>query len=574
LKSFFLGPQAENAEWLRFLTNGMLERWFEWRKGVFPVDGRAISLADQESVEFRTRRSRFEEHLWSLMRRFEGEIPKFSPRYIGHMFSETSLPALLGHFVALLHNPNNISGESSRVGVEIESEAIAALRAMIGYPDAEAAGASIGHFTSGGTVANFEAALRARNRVSSWLAAGAADPESDLSLFEAAHQGWTRFEGSVRRAGPAVRKYDFAGGNPWEVGQLISERYRQEFRGPVLLVPESKHYSWKKAVSLLGLGEEAFWPVALDAEGRLCVAALARRIDEAEQAQRPILMVVSVAGTTELGVLDPVDRVQDLLAGLARERGVHIWHHVDAAYGGFLCSLRGDESDVLGEAQRRSLDAIRLANSVTLDPHKLGYVPYACGAYIGRDIQDWTTRSFDGPYLQFDAARDKGQHTLEGSRSASGAAATWLTARAIGLDRDGYGRILGRTIHMKRALEERLRESELPVRLAPHTDSNILAFCVARKGESVEHANRMTAHLLETLSSGSAGRGFFVSQTRLSWSGYGDYLDQYIKTWNGRRDSDQLLLVRLCLMNPFFGSREMEADFPGELVERIARGLG
>jgi len=120
LKSFFLGPRAENAEWVRFLTNGMLERWFEWRKGVSPADGRAISLADQESVEFRTRRSRFEDQLWTLMKRFEGEIPKFSPRYIGHMFSETSLPALLGHFVALLHNPNNISGESSRVGVEIE----------------------------------------------------------------------------------------------------------------------------------------------------------------------------------------------------------------------------------------------------------------------------------------------------------------------------------------------------------------------------------------------------------------------------------------------------------------------
>jgi glutamate/tyrosine decarboxylase-like PLP-dependent enzyme len=285
---------------------------------------------------------------------------------------------------------------------------------MIGYPDGTDAEASIGHFTSGGTVANFEAALRARNRLSSWLAAGAADPDSKLTLFEASHQGWGRFRTASDRQGDRVRVFDLGATNPWEAGRLISERYRVDFRGPVLLVPENKHYSWKKSVSLLGLGEESFWPVALDAEGRLSVTALESRLAEAERTQRPVLMVVSVAGTTELGVLDPVDRVQDLLDGLARERGIHIWHHVDAAYGGFLCSMQTDDSGLLGPTQRRALSAIRRANSVTLDPHKLGYVPYACGAYIGKELQDWITRTFDGPYLQFDAARDKGQHTLEG----------------------------------------------------------------------------------------------------------------------------------------------------------------
>jgi hypothetical protein len=67
--------------------------------------------------------------------------------------------------------------------------------------------------------------------------------------------------------------------------------------------------------------------------------------------------------------------------------------------------------------------------------------------------------------------------------------------------------------------------------------------------------------------------GFFVSQTRLSWSGYGAYLDEYIKNRGGRRDADSLLLVRLCLMNPFFGSREMNVNYAKALVDRIAGGL-
>lgn len=40
------------------------------------------------------------------------------------MFSEISMPALLGHIITLLHNPNNISSEPSTVGTEIEKDAI------------------------------------------------------------------------------------------------------------------------------------------------------------------------------------------------------------------------------------------------------------------------------------------------------------------------------------------------------------------------------------------------------------------------------------------------------------------
>ncbi|HND86124.1 MAG TPA: hypothetical protein PLU50_09965, partial [Pseudobdellovibrionaceae bacterium] len=81
LKSFFLGPQSENSEWVQNQINEILNHWFHWRKGLYPTDGRAISRFDQGTKAFRRNQKQVEEALRILCRRFEGEIPQFSPRY-------------------------------------------------------------------------------------------------------------------------------------------------------------------------------------------------------------------------------------------------------------------------------------------------------------------------------------------------------------------------------------------------------------------------------------------------------------------------------------------------------------
>ena len=91
---------------------------------------------------------------------------------------------------------------------------------------------------------------------------------------------------------------------------------------------------------------------------------------------RPII-VVSVAGTTELGKADPIAGINSLLAENEREYRYRPWHHVDAAYGGFFCTLL--DSPELKPEVSSALRAIRDADSITLDPHKLGYVPYSSG---------------------------------------------------------------------------------------------------------------------------------------------------------------------------------------------------
>lgn len=567
LKSLFLGPQAENREWVTSQIKSLLESWFHWRETFRPEDGQAISSEDMQTPEFIRRRSQTEDVLRTLAKRFEQEIPKFSPRYIGHMFSEMSLPALFGHILTLLHNPNNISGESSKVGTLIEEEAIAALSQMMGLSQE-----AVGHFTSGGTIANFEAFYRARARSSGWMAAGL--NQGSTSAFESSVMGWRAFENIDQQTRERSAKFNPFEGNPFEASREISLKTGRVFKGPVILVPQHKHYSWVKGANVFGLGNEALWPISLDHQGRLDVQELERLIMKAWQEDRPILMVVSVLGTTELGMIDPIDQVQGLLDSLQQEKGWHLWHHVDAAYGGFMCSMKGDSAvtQVLSESSRRALNAVARVSSVTIDPHKLGYVPYSSGAFIAANRKDYYGKSFAGPYVNFSDSKDKGPFTLEGSRSAAGAVATWMTSQCVGLTAEGYGQIISRTVRLRKELEAGLTQEIPHCRLAPFVDANLLGFCIAKPGEALSKVNQRTLALYESFES-SPHPDFYISKTCIYRSNYRNYFDGFIQEWSADCDTEEVFLLRICIMNPFFKSIEMKSDFQKLFVESVRQRL-
>lgn len=569
LKSFFLGPQAENSDFLLHIISDILQEWIEWRRSLFPNDGKGISEKDKKLSDFVATQERFHEMAHEIINRYKDELPKFSPRYIGHMLSEISMPALVGHIITLLHNPNIVTGEAGPVGVQIEREAIDFLIEMVGLNPEKA----MGHFTSGGTVANFEGMIRARERMALWLAAGAVareEKKSQVTLFESAHMGWQNFDKFC--IPEKIKPWIWIDNNPWHVSLNLATIFGEVFRGPIILVPENKHYSWKKGATLLGLGDEAFWPLKLDSTGRCSIKGLEDRLREAEAQSRPIMMVVSMAGTTEMGDIDPIAEVQDVLDRWAQEKGIHIWHHVDAAYGGFFCSLERLASELLLPTAVRDLNAIRRANSVTLDPHKLGYVPYSCGAFLSRERREYYLRTYDSPYLQFEGKTDRGAYTIEGSRSAAGATATWLTAKCIGLNDNGYGRIIARSIRNTQRLRELLSKTHLMIRPTPRTESNVLCFTVAKEGEKLSDTNSRVMKIYEKFSR-KGQQKFFVSKTTLNWNAYGEYLEQYTKSWKAQKDVNELTLIRLCLMNPFVDSKEMSINLSEEFCSEIKKTI-
>lgn len=564
LKSFFLGPQAENGPWVEEQVIKALQAWFQWRQQNFPQDGEAISQADKNLEEFQFRQNQFASLFQQVVERYKSEMPKYSPRYIGHMFSEISLPALLGHLVTLMHNPNNISGESSVVGVQIENEAIETLNQMLGY-----AQNACGHFTSGGTVANFEAVIRAKQRSSLWLAQALANNKSNhIDLFTASHHGWNEQTGY---SAEELNEYNWTVQNPWQFANHLQQKYNLQFLGPVILVPENKHYSWKKAVNLIGLGDDSFWPICLNSSGKMDVEHLKQLIEKAKEQGRPILMVVSVAGTTEMGEIDPIDEVQGLLDQYALQ-GIHIWHHIDAAYGGFFRTLEDLSTEAIGVAESKALDAFGKTNSITIDPHKLGYVPYSCGAILVRDEKDYAVKTYSSPYIQYSTQKDKGLFTLEGSRSAAGATATWLTAKSIGLNKDGYGRIIKRTIDIRKELALKINTHIKQAQIVESANTNILCLTFANNNNLLSTANQMTENVY-TYIQNQKPQTYFVSKTKLHTEAYEKFIHSFVKKWNGTVDCEELVLLRLCIMNPFINSKEMKTDFSSEFIDLLQNAL-
>lgn len=139
--------------------------------------------------------------------------------------------------------------------------------------------------------------------------------------------------------------------------------------GPVVFCSELAHFSVHRACAALGLGEDTVRPLPVDSDRRLRPDALSAALRDLGPGDTPIA-VIATAGTTDFGTVDPLPS----LAELCSEWGT--WLHVDAAYGfGALFSER------LGPA----LAGIELADSITVDLHKVGWQPAAASALLVSD---------------------------------------------------------------------------------------------------------------------------------------------------------------------------------------------
>ncbi len=543
----------------------------DWRRSRFPADGSAISANNQHSVLFQDRQTRVDASLTSLLQRLDGENPKFTPRFLGHMTSDVALPALLGHLAVLLHNPNQTSREVSVVSSGIEKEAIAGLLEMVGFCKQEGRG----HFTGGGTLANFEALWRALHRLDCTTALGLYLVEnkkmSREQFLRSKSRSWSWFESHAASLPPgALDSY-----NRLTIGYLsfaeIFERISgARYREPVVLAPASRHFSWPKAAALLGLGTAALREIPLDEYGRLSLEKLEEAFSSAREDGRAVGMVVSVSGATGTGTVDPIGKIQDAIEKIASISGEECWHHVDAAYGGYFCSLLKEPGSALSKDVENSLKAIARVNSITLDPHKLGFVPYSCGAFLARDAFHYRSPSFDAPYLLADND-GSWQHTIEGSRAGTGAAATWMANQTIGLSSEGYGRILQRSLLATQGLMLELSRAQKEISLIGPPDLNILCFFLARSADSLSECNRRT---LECFRHFQKSPSFSISKTELKLNVHAMQCFQALTPKAIEMDEEKVVCLRVVLMNPFFTSQELNVSYVEEFMTELISVIG
>ena len=163
----------------------------------------------------------------------------------------------------------------------------------------------------------------------------------------------------------------------------------------------------------------------------------------------------------------------------AAEAGLGFGVHVDAAWGGYLAtlfraadgSLRPLESVRAGfetfpsAETHAAVAALAQADSITVDPHKLGYLPAGAGAFVCRDQRAMPLLVEDADYVfsgaqgddYFSRFRKLGRFILEGSKSGAMAAAVYVTHQVLPLDHEHFGRITAQTIRSAEAFRNRAR---------------------------------------------------------------------------------------------------------------------
>jgi L-2,4-diaminobutyrate decarboxylase len=195
---------------------------------------------------------------------------------------------------------------------------------------------------------------------------------------------------------------------------------------PVVFCSELAHFSVQRACAALGLGEHAVVTIGTDDAFRMRTDLLAA---ELRRPGRTPVAIVATAGTTDYGSVDPLTAI----AELAREH--RTWLHVDAAYG--FGALFSDRLAPL-------MDGLALADSVTLDLHKIGWQPAATSVLLVRDRDRFAALERSVDYLNPADDIDAGLDGLLGrslqTTRRPDAVKVATTLRAYG--RDGLGRML------------------------------------------------------------------------------------------------------------------------------------
>ncbi len=535
----FLGAYGENNDVLERLVVEFLRDHVYWRRNFHPEDPPPIPTFADQSPEYQAFVARMRSELHRLSAALKRSVPFYSPRYIGHMVSDLLLPGLIAQVVTLPYNPNNVVEEAAPVTLDLELSAGLQLAAMFGYvTDENAPDCAFGHLTSGGTVANYEAlrmqmatrfyplaaraaAERTGHSFRTALPDGRALTEADdwalanltldqiVALYGDVHEELRAMEDRSR----AAHVKEAIEAERLESLGLVEFFNRHDGIGtPCLMVPVTAHYSWAKAMKVLGLGDGNLIEVP-EQRMRMDADALESLLARAAERRRPVLGVVGVLGTTEFGTMDPVDAIVDARDRWA-ERGLGFAVHLDAAWGGYLTTLfrRPDGSlrpltDIRADGFRYfpssevydTFAALSRADSITVDPHKLGYIPYGAGAFICRDHRLMLLTAQDAPYL-FDPASQEGQggyrrtfrglgrFILEGSKSGAAAAAVYVTHRVLPLDHENFGRIPRATVQATEYFFDRARRlaeelADVAVVTIPfEPDSNLICLAVNPRG--------------------------------------------------------------------------------------------
>ena len=363
------------------------------------------------------------------------------PGYLAFVPGGGVFPAALADFIANTVNPFTGVWQAAPALVQLEANALDWLRDWMGFPDT-----TRGLFTTGGSMATFNALLCARERL--------------LGV-------------DIRRG--------------------------------VLYTSDQAHHCVIKSAKLAGIMPDRVHAVSCDEHYRLPVAALRAAIHADRARGLTPFAVVSSAGTTNTGAVDPLEAIADLCAAEG------LWHHVDGAYGAFF---------MLCPETAETLRGLSRADSLTLDPHKGMFLPYGTGALLVRDgsalrAAHEATADYLPAMPHPEDFYDPSQHGPDLSRGFPGLR-VWLTVKLYGAAAFRAAVIEKRAL----AVQAATRISALPgIVIDAPPELSLFAFHVSWPGATLADEDAATRALMARTSArgrvmitGAVARGRYVGR--------------------------------------------------------------
>jgi glutamate/tyrosine decarboxylase-like PLP-dependent enzyme len=340
-----------------------------------------------------------------------------SPLHLENVKGPANYASLIGALACLLKNPNLCTDTYSQRSNELEVKAVTALANLLFYHTDDPWGV----FTMGGTISNLYGARIGIEKV----------------LPGAMHRGLQ----GVKLAG---------------------------------IVSEAAHYSNRSIAGWLGIGTENLHVIPTDASLALRMDLLGEKLESLQREGVRVAFVVATFGTTDAFGIDDVAGIRTILDSFAQRFGVPAPQlHVDAAVGWVLSFLT--EYDVarnplsfsqellpLVQKAQRHADGLRVADSLTIDFHKMGWGHYPGSTFLVNRRSDlrYLSRSVeDTPYFsEADSRRDPALFTLECSRPALGPYTVMASLNGIGLI--GWQLLVARALELAQRLKQRLEQLE------------------------------------------------------------------------------------------------------------------
>ncbi|MHA1341721.1 MAG: tyrosine decarboxylase MfnA [Promethearchaeota archaeon] len=202
------------------------------------------------------------------------------------------------------------------------------------------------------------------------------------------------------------------------IGIYIAKLTHPKIKKPELVCSSNAHMSIFKAAKLMGIRVKK---VELDENFLPKMDVYKSKIN------KNTICVLGIAGTTSLGVVEPIDEIGELIEG----RDIHF--HVDAAFGGFTLPFLED----LGYKFPKYDFRVEQVDTITADPHKMGMAVIPSGGILIRDFSILEEHGFTIPYLAGGAFKHL---TITGTRPGASAISFWALMKKLG--RSGFRNVV------------------------------------------------------------------------------------------------------------------------------------